>query len=108
MGKTRAKTRDLVWREGIATVTRWALLPFGNFISGVVFRAVGSGQVYVFSISSFFGFRPFFTWLPVIHFHLPFPWIRVHGWAGPVFREFGKDFSAAGALFHLNRELNSL
>lgn len=93
--KTHVKTRDLVWREGIATVKLWALLPFGNLISGVIFRAVGSGQVYGFSNLFFFS-----TWLPVIHFHLPFPWIRFLGWSGPVFRDFGKAFfQLQGLLF---------
>lgn len=56
-------------RGGNATVKLWALLPFGNLISGVIFRAVGSGQVYGFSIFSFC-FRSIVL-LPVMPFISP-------------------------------------
>lgn len=93
--KTHVKTRDLVWREGIATVKLWALLPFGNLVSGVIFRAVGSGQVYGFSNLFFFS-----TWLPVIHFHLPFPWIRFLGLVRPGVPRFWEGlFQLQGLLF---------
>lgn len=102
------QTRDLVWRWGTAPVTFGTLLPFGNLISCVIFRAVGSGRVgcWNFSISSFFFVYVFLTWLPACLPSLssPLPMDTVPWLVRAEFRDFGKPFSAAGAPFHLNRD----